>query len=291
MPRAKAAPTRRRNYGATGHGYYIDGEEVRGRGVTTLLKNGYPAPALVYWAGRTVAEAAVEELDVWEPILRARGPKAAIEYLKESPWKDRNEAGRKGTNVHDIAERLAKGEEVEVDDEAELKVDAFLKFWNEWQPAPLELAGGHLALEVCVINRTWRYGGTVDLIARMPWHEDGAEANVLIDYKTGRSGVFPDSGLQVTAYANAEHYLPVADGTEGERELAELDIEATAILWLHESGYDLIPVDGLNEAAFNDFLYVAQVAAITGLHKDDPGRAAGYLGEPIAPPSTPKGTP
>ena len=36
------------------HRYWLDGKHIPG--VTTLIKGGIPAPALTYWAARTVAE-------------------------------------------------------------------------------------------------------------------------------------------------------------------------------------------------------------------------------------------
>jgi hypothetical protein len=60
---------------------------------------------------------------------------------------------------------------------------------------------------------------------------------VILDYKTGASGVWADVALQLNAYANADCIL---DGDGTRRELPE--IEAAAVLHLRPEHAQLYPV-------------------------------------------------
>lgn len=269
---ARKPPTRRRNYGQ-GHGYYIDGTEAKGRGVTTLIKNGFPSPALMYWAAREVAEAAVDEADVWQALDR----RAAVEYLKGRPWSRRDAAAAKGTEVHSLAERLAAGETVEVTDETRGYVDAYLAFREDFTPEEDEL------VERMIVNRRHRYAGTLDAIATLPgWQVDDGNgatrpARVLYDIKTGKD-VYPDVALQLSAYRYAETILDVDGGDE--QPMPQVD--ATAVLHLSDEDYRLVPVrTGPDE--FRTFLYVAQVAEARGHSDKFPGPLESTLSDPIRP--------
>ena len=85
------------------------GTSQAGRGVTTLLGNGLPAPALIKWTGNTVATCALDEEDIWRPLL-ARDRNAAYEYLRSAADRDRDQAANRGTEVHGYAERMTLGE-------------------------------------------------------------------------------------------------------------------------------------------------------------------------------------
>src|SRR5690348_13203030 len=123
---ARTAPTRRRNYGRN-HSYFLDGKSIAGRGVTTLLGNGFPKPALVNWAAGEAAACALDEQDIWVPIAQ-RSRDAAYDYIKDASTRDRDAAAKRGTEVHKLAERLQSGEEVEVPPELVGHVDSYLRF-------------------------------------------------------------------------------------------------------------------------------------------------------------------
>lgn len=227
--------TKRVNRGR-GHSYLLDGQKVDG--VTTIIGNGMPKPALTAWAAREAATYAADNLQTLANLDR----EARIDLIKGSPYRDRDKAARRGTEVHSLAERLASGEEVTVPEELVGHVDAYLKFREDWQPAEeiVEFTGA---------NRKHRYMGTGDLICTL----DGL-GKVLVDVKTTRSGVFGEVALQLAAYRNFEFYL----GPRGE-ELPMPEVEWTGVLWLRADGYDLVPVEAGPEM-FRAFLYVQQVA-------------------------------
>lgn len=276
MARKPANPTRRVNRGR-GHSYYIDGEKTKG--VTTLLGLGIPKPALVNWAATTVSDYVINRLDrrklddgetvfVADELVEdlrdlnarkqrpekmgAQFPRTALaKVLATVRYEEVDKASKKGTQVHRLAEQLSLGEEVEVPDELEGHVDAYLAFLEDWQPRDAQV-------EVIVINRTYRYMGTVDMICRLPppW------GITLLDIKTARSGVFGDTALQLVGYGRAETILDPVTGDETPMP----KIESYGAVWVRADGYDMIPMD-ITDEEWRCFLYASEV-----------GRWLDYLG-------------
>lgn len=220
-----------------GHSYEIDGR--RADGVTTLIGDGMPKPALINWAANTTAAYAV---DHWEE-LHDETPSKRLDILKRARYAELDLAGRRGTEVHALAERLAHGHEIEVPDELAGHVESAVRFLDEWKPETL-------LTETVVASRTYGYAGTFDLLMRLP---DGR--TVLADWKTTRSGIWGETALQLGAYANADAYLD-ADGEE--HPVADLGIDAGMAVWIRGDGYDVYEVD-LAEG-FRIFQHVAWVA-------------------------------
>lgn len=210
----------RRNHGA-GHSYTIDGEKVPG--VTTILREAFPAPALMEWAGRTTAAYAV---DYWDE-LAALPPTRRLARIDRARFEDRDNAARRGTEVHRLAERLVAGEEVDVPEELAGHVEAYVGFLDAWKVEPV-------LVEATVGHRAVRYCGTTDLVADM--RAGGAVERWLLDVKTARSGIFAESALQCCAYARAEVYLE-GDGTE--RPMADLGIERVGAIHVRADGWDV----------------------------------------------------
>lgn len=236
---------RRINYGR-GHGYKIDGEKVDG--VTTLIKDGLPKPALVGWAARSVAEHVADNLDAVLG-MRDMGRDAIVAALKEAPWTSRNKAGARGTEVHGYAERLAAGEEVEVPDHIAGHVEACVAFLDDWKVRPV-------LTETSVGSRKWRYGGTLDLVADVTRPDGGGEERAILDWKTAASGIWPETAYQLAAYRHAEIYL---DDDGAEQPMADLGITCGYGVHIRADGYDVIPVR-CDEPVFKAFLHIAWVA-------------------------------
>lgn len=264
------APTRRVNRG-TGHSYYLDAGPVDG--VTTILNRGLPKPALVKWAARTVAEWCADH-----PRTDADGRDEWTDRAKTAPDRDRDRAARRGTEVHALAERLAAGDEVDVPDELSGHVDSYLAFVRDFAPETV-------ALETPVFSRAHHYAGTLDSIVDCPALGDG---RTLLDIKTGRSGIFGDTALQLAAYRYAD--FAVVDGVEVP--LVDFDVRRTAVLWLSADRYELRLLD-TSPAVFDLFLYVQQVAHVAKdwnvllghpVPAPDPGRLARLelVGDPVA---------
>lgn len=248
----------RRNYGR-GHGYTIDGQKVPG--VTTIIGNGLPKPALMGWAAKTIAEYVADRLDERDGHVVAdqlMDSLADLSRLKGKPWpdklsrtrvaellkgvhfEDRDQAAKRGTEVHNLAEKLAHGEEIEVPEPLAGHVDAYLQFLKDWQPTDA-------LIEFVVGSTVHRYSGTGDMIATLI---DGKRW--LLDIKTSRSGPFGEVALQLAGYRYAEHVV-----VDGETQPMP-EVDRCGVIWVRADGYDLIPFEA-GPAEFRQFLYVRQV--------------------------------
>lgn len=220
------------------HWYKLDGQ--RCDGVTTLIGDGLRKKALESWGIRTVAEYVADHLN--EVInMRGMGRDAIIAALKQSPYTTRDEAARRGTEVHQLAEQLIQDQEVQVPVELSGHVSSYVAFLDEWEPRPV-------LVETAVASRKWNYAGTLDAVMDLP---DGRR--VIADIKTSRSGIFPETILQLAAYRFAEFYLD-ADGNE--QPMSDLGITGALGIWVRGDGYTIydLPAD---ETQHNKFLHVA----------------------------------
>jgi hypothetical protein len=182
-----------------GPAHKTDNPELRATGATTIIGGGIPKPNLIYWAGKTVAEY-VRDNPAEVELLRNRDDLDMVTELAKVPNQVRDAAGVRGTEIHDYAEDLLHGREVEVPDELRPYVDGYLKLIDEWDITPV-------LTETSVGNRKDWYVGRLDSIVRI-----GALGNclVLLDWKTSR-GVYGETALQTAAYAKAEFYVTDED--------------------------------------------------------------------------------
>ena len=171
-------------------------------GVTGILKVLDKSDALMNWAARQTAEAALGlmkkdgEFSVYGPlfdIIRETGPEGAIKALTaRSSWK-RDEAAQLGSDVHGYADDHVNGRQLppNLDKSIVDRVQAYAAWWaaSKWSLR---------ASEAMVVHTAFGYGGTIDLLAR-----DGDGRTVLADIKTGK-GVYREAVLQLTAYGMAE---------------------------------------------------------------------------------------
>jgi hypothetical protein len=213
----------RRNYGS-GHRYTLDGRDVPG--VTTILKT-LDKPALIDWAANTTAAYAI---DHWAE-LADMSPSERLNTLKGARWGENRRAIKRGHSVHELAERLAAGDEVDVPDELAGHVEAYVRFLDEWDPEVM-------LSETVVGSRRYRYGGTLDLLARV-----GDGRVWLFDVKTGGKGVFGETALQLAAYARADVYL---DRHGDEQPMPAVD--AIAAIHVRADGYSVrVPAPPIDE--------------------------------------------
>jgi hypothetical protein len=230
---------RRINRGRS-HSYTIDG--IQADGVTTLLGDGLPKPALINWSANTTANYAVDRWDELGKLPLSE----RLDRLKKARYEDLDRAARRGTEVHSLAEHLVQGHEVDVPDELAGHVDSYVKFLDHFDPEPL-------LVEAVVANRKWRYAGTLDLVARI-----GGDV-WLLDVKTTRSGIYPDVALQLALYRWAEVYV---DQDGNEQDMTGLGVTRSGAVHVRGDGYDLVPLE-TGEAVFKDALHVMWVARMT----------------------------
>ena len=239
-----------------GHRYETtDGTPVPG--VTTIIGKSVLKPALVPWAAKATAAYTVNN---WEQLTELPVANRLERITKE--WRGvRDRAAARGTRVHTFGEAIIGGQGVELPDEYVPYVQPYVDFLDRWQVHPVHV-------EAVVWSETPLYAGTLDLIAQV------GPRRMLIDLKTTGSGVWPETGLQLAAYAWADHL--VADGQN--QPMPEVD--AAAVVWLPGDGTcHFIPVD-ISERIYEAFCAAYEIAAWTDIRKSD------LIGRALQPPVT-----
>ena len=182
------------------HDYTYQGQTYPG--TTGILKVIDKSAALMAWASRNTAEAAVSMIMQAENDLISQSPIGVLldtvgvdgtvkALTSRSEWK-RDEAASLGSEIHDLADGLVRGQPLP--EMAENVRDRVVKYADWWNACGWTLRTS----EALLVNPSIGYGGTLDLLAR---DRDGR--TVLADIKTGRA-VYHEAVLQLTAYAMAE---------------------------------------------------------------------------------------
>jgi len=131
-----------------------DGTKVPGG--STICKIGDDASALLYWA--------------WKLGMEGK------DYRKE-----RDKAADIGTIAHFLIECFLNNQVADLSDYGQEDIDKALlcynKFVDWWDEQSLE----KVATEIQLVNEFYRYGGTIDLIARTQKGE-----HILLDFKTSK---------------------------------------------------------------------------------------------------------
>jgi len=257
----------RRDHGKS-HSYVDSVTGARIPGVTTIIGNGVPKPALINWAASATAEYAVDNWD-------ALGEKSLSVRLKEltgARYAVSDTAANKGTKVHALAEELVRGESVAVPEGLEGYVESYVRFLDDFDVQPI------LVERVCW-SPTHNFCGTFDLIADLldpddpePDPELRRRNRFLLDIKTNRSGIFGETALQLAAYRYAEFWVDAA----GESPMPEVDFAGA--VHVRTDGYSLIPVEA-GPDQFRAFLYAKEVADFVANSRD-------LIGEAIISPQT-----
>lgn len=241
---------------ARGH-HYVDAAGTRVPGVTTVLDGGLPKKALINWSATSTAEYAI---DNWEDLAQL-SPAKRLAKLQKARYAEKDAAAKRGTEVHGLAERLVKGEEVDVPDELAGHVESYVAFLDAFQVEPLHI-------EFSVASYQHSYAGTGDLIAWFPT----LGKTLLCDIKTNRSGIFGETALQLAAYRHADVLLD----DDGEHDMPAVD--GCAAIHVRANGADLVPVTA-GQHQFRQFLYAQQVAEFDRESRD-------LIGAPIEAPGT-----
>lgn len=195
--------------------YVWDGGEFPG---VTSVVGMLPKPALQYWAGKKVAEAAIERGTVTEHD---------IGWLKAAPKRDLNQAAERGSSVHDTLDRLVNGETVDIPDVERGYIDGFYQFTDRYDP-------DFLKTEETVHGAIGEYGycGSFDAIINI------ADETWLIDFKTTRSGVHPEVAIQLSAYANADTIIHPDGSSEPVPK-----IDRFGVLWLRPEEWAFVELN------------------------------------------------
>lgn len=186
------------------HSYTLDGRKVRG--VTTLIANGTPKDALIWWAATAAGEWAATN----KHALATMTDESIVSEAQREHQRRRDSAGITGTAVHTLAERLHDQGEVHTSHPLHASfIEGYADFLDAWEISPI-------LFEHIGANRTHWYAGTFDLIATSP-HLAGGDP-VQIDLKTSKS-VYGEIAMQTAAYCKNEFYL---DGFDTETPMPEI---------------------------------------------------------------------
>jgi len=252
-------PTRGLRFYPAAHRYKLDGEWVPG--VTTII-GVLDKPALPKWAAESVAEFVTDNAEAVE-ALRTMGRQPMVNALKAMPWQKRDDAATRGTTFHDLAERIARGEQVEVPPEQVGLVESALAFMEDWHIEPV-------LIEQTVASREHLWAGRLDLAAD---HNKGPRA--IFDWKSGKR-IYTSAAFQLNAYGHAEFY-----GEDGdEHPMADVGIEAAWGVHIREDGYDVLPLR-YGPDIYAEFLAIRAVYEINKRAEGNwriPG--TGYVGAP-----------
>ena len=207
------------------HRYTYEGQTYPG--VTSVLRVLDKSDALMAWASRNTAEAALAQLDHLAGLRDTVGPEGVIKALTaRSGWK-RDEAAAAGSDIHGMAERIANGEPLpDVSPAIRARVEAYAAWWasSGWR---IRLA------EAFVVEPTLGYGGTLDLLA---YDETGR--TVLADVKSGKN-IYPEVVLQLLAYGEAALIAPQGSPVA----YPMPPVERYAVLHVTDGGVRVIDVD------------------------------------------------
>lgn len=247
------------------HRYWLDGKPVSG--VTTIL-GVLNKPALPKWAAKTVAEYVADNPDGVE-TLRQMGRDSMVNALKETPWQKRDDAAKRGTELHLYAEQILNGEGIELDSDDELLpvIENAVDFMDTWQIEPV-------LVEAAMGSRKHWYAGTADLFALYRNPATGNVGTAIFDWKSSK-GIYPEYAMQMNAYAFAEFAGLLGD----EKPVPEVD--AAFAVHIRPDGYDVMPMK-FGREIFEEFLTIKRAFEIKKRMDGNwkiPG--SGYVGLPI----------
>ena len=247
------------------HRYKLDGKWVPG--VTTIL-GVLDKPALPKWsAGEVAAYVADNPKGVEE--LRGLGRDPMVAALKGIPWAKRDTAADRGNVLHDYAEQLLHGQEVDIDEAHVPVMENALRFMDDWHIEPL-------LIEFPVASREHQWAGTGDLIAHYRHPVTKADGIGVFDWKSGKR-LYPEHAWQFAAYGHAEF-----TGTGGdEKPLPECN--AAYGVYIRPDGYDVAPFN-YGPDIYAEFLAIRRVYDIAKAGRGDwrtPG--SGHMGLLIQP--------
>lgn len=170
----------------------------------------------------------------------------ALGVIKGASARFASKAAQEGTMVHHYCEIVARAVMTGTKPKAERMpptvtpyLKSYVKFLKEFDVEPV-------MLETVVWDNDIGYAGRLDMACRL--RSIDKDELVIVDTKSGASGVWESTALQQTAYRYATHYWD--EETDSLKDMPE--ISATYALWLRPEGFALIPVDS-TEAEWEQF--------------------------------------
>jgi hypothetical protein len=240
--------TSRLTFSERGHTYALDGKRLPG--VTTIIRNATDKPALVnaaakeagIWAAANMEALAILGTDTW--VRQAAAAPRTVWRAKAS----------RGTLLHEAARQLVRGDPLAPANEAGevwpddviRSAEQLARFMDEWDAQPV-------LAERPVFHEAHGWAGTLDLVADL---RDGRRW--LLDYKTGETGVYPETSVQLAAYRHASHVQEATEDGPEDRPMVQVD--RAGVVWVRPDGYELRPVRA-DVTVYQIFLRMMAVSA------------------------------
>jgi PD-(D/E)XK nuclease superfamily len=210
------------------HEYTLDGKKVPS--VTKIVGAAVHKPALVNAAAKETAIWATLNFEALGTLLDADAWVREATGAARRVWNKRADDGR---DLHRLAESMIYGaampEEIDgrpVAPHVRDMAGQLARFFDAHDVQPV-------AHETMVYSDRYRYAGRFDLVA------DIGGVRWLLDYKTGESGIWPETSVQLSAYGFATHYV---DADSVDHDLEALGIERAGAVWIRPNTWDLVPV-------------------------------------------------
>ena len=162
--------------------------------------------------------------------------------IRSAVRRDGSPAAESGSRAHEVLEAYFTGQVPPDYDETPWCMEHAEAIEDEMQLDPLWLAADgypRSGVELTVVrieDGVPIWAGTSDFIGS--WVIDGETFRGCVDWKSGESGLWPDSILSTSVYSGATHWLD-EDGTAIE---FDEPLTAGALVWIRPEGYAFVPI-------------------------------------------------
>lgn len=233
------------------HTYSLDGQRVLS---VSAIKNAASKQDGLVWA-------AAKESARWGAIhaseLQAMGEDSWVDTCTRAHRRAWDRARDDGTLLHKLAESLVYGDPLPAHDPSGVPwpddiwrcAQQLARFYDAWDVMPV-------IHEAFVFHEALGYAGRIDLLA------DLAGVRWLLDYKTGATGVWPETALQLTGYSRCTHIV------DGDRDVPMPEVQRAGAVWLRPDNWQLIPVR-IDDAMWDVFRAAIPVARFRAWRKQD----------------------
>jgi hypothetical protein len=174
--------------------------------------------------------------EVTDLLSEKDGEKRAVEKIKNASSRYAESAAKEGTTVHHYAELIARAVQANEKPKADKIPQGIMPYLKNYVRFLKEFEVEPIMLETVVWNEEVGYAGRIDMAAIL--HKI-SEDLVIVDTKSGASGVWESVSLQQTAYVKAEYWWD--EDSDFLQPMPE--VAGAYALWLRPEGYALIPVD------------------------------------------------